>query len=206
MLLPVALDVHGRLCLVVGGGPVGARKLHSLLDCGAQATLISPVLSEEAEALVPACKYLQREWRSGDCRGFSLVWACTPSREVNEAIAREAREAGVWCGVSGPGEGGGLHGASAVRRGSVCVGITTGGASPALARHLKQRVEAAVGPEYEVLLGWMGEARAGLKARLPEQGERARLWRALLSSDVLDLLRLGDEAKARARFDEVVGQ
>jgi len=203
-LLPVALDVRGRACLVVGGGPVGARKLASLLECEAHATLISPALCHEARALAERCKYLEREWSSGDCVGFALVWACTPARHVNEAIAREAREGGVWCGISGAGEGGDLHGAAEVRRGSVCIGISTGGASPALARHLKGRVEAAIGGEYEVLLGWMSHARGELKARVEGQGERAEVWRQVLASEVLELLRAGRESEARSRFEAIV--
>ena len=203
-LLPVALDVRGRACLVVGGGPVGARKLQSLLECQADATLISPDLCDTARALCGRCKYLQRAWQSGDCAGFSIIWACTPSSEVNQAVAREARELGAWCGISGAGEGGDLLGAAAVYRGEVCVGISTGGASPALARHLKQRVEAAIGNEYETLLGWMSEARGELKTRLEEQGERAEVWRQVLASDVLELLRKGQSGEARARFESIV--
>jgi precorrin-2 dehydrogenase/sirohydrochlorin ferrochelatase len=147
---------------------------------------------------------LQREWQSGDGAGFSLIWACTPSREVNEAIAQEARRSGAWCGVSGAGSGGDVQGAAAIYRGEVCVGISTGGASPALARHLKARVEAAIGDEYETLLRWMSEARPILKARVLEQSARADVWRQVLASDVLDLLREAREEDARAAFEAIV--
>lgn len=203
-LLPVALDLRGRACLVVGGGPVGARKLLSLLECGADATLISPDLCDAARALTERCKYLGREYQSGDCAGFGLIWACTPAPEVNQAIACEARSTGAWCGISGAGEGGDLSGAAAVYRGQVCIGISTGGSSPALARHLKGRVEAAIGSEYETLLAWMSEARPNLKARVEAQGERAEVWRQVLGSDVLDLLRESRQGEARALFEAVV--
>ena len=203
-LLPLALDVRGRACLVIGGGPVGARKLLSLLDCEADVTLISPELCKATRLLISRCKYLQRDWQSGDCEGFSIVWACTPSAEVNEAIAREAREIGAWCGISGAGAGGDLMGTAAVYRGEMCVGISTGGASPALARHLKARVEAAIGSEYETLLSWMGAARGALKARGGEQSGRAEVWRQVLASEVLELLRVGREGEARAVFVAIV--
>lgn len=203
-LLPVALDVSGRACLVVGGGPVGARKLLSLLECHAAVTLISPALSEAAQPLIGRCKYLQRAWQSGDCAGFSIVWACTPSARVNESIAREARASGAWCGISGAGAGGDLSGAAAVYRGEVCIAISTGGASPALSRHLKARVEAAIGGEYETLLRWMGHARVELKGRVGEQSERSNVWRQVLASDILELLRAGHEDEARALFEAIV--
>ncbi len=202
-LLPLSLDVRGRACLVVGGGPIGARKLASLLECQAQATLISPAICEAARPLAARCKYLQRAWQGGDCRGFALIWACTPRAEVNEAIAREARDSGAWCAVSGAGEGGDLHSMAAVRRGEVCIGIASGGAAPALSRHLRERIEAAIGGEYEVLLSWMSEERAELKARLGEQGARAEVWREVLASEVLELLRSGRQGEARARFEAI---
>jgi precorrin-2 dehydrogenase/sirohydrochlorin ferrochelatase len=137
MLLPVALDVRSRPCLVVGGGPVGARKVASLLECGASVTLISPALSREAQVLAVRCKYLPRPFEGDDCAGMVLVYACTPSREVNDSIARAARRVGAWCCVADDASAGDLHGAATVRRGDICIGISTGGASPALSKHLK---------------------------------------------------------------------
>ncbi len=204
-LLPVSLDVRWRACLVVGGGPIGARKLASLLECQAEPTLISPQTCPAARSLLGRCKYLERAWQSGDCKNFDLVWTCTPSVEVNQAVALEARQMGAWCAVAGAGDGGDLHSMSSVRRGEVCVAISTGGAAPALSRHLRERIEAAVGSEYEVLLSWMSQERSELKSRIGEQSARAEVWREVLASDVLHLLREGHEDEARARFEKIVG-
>ena len=59
-LYPVSLDVSGRACLVVGGGPVAARKARTLVECGASVTVIAPTLSEDMEQLVPSLFALER--------------------------------------------------------------------------------------------------------------------------------------------------
>jgi siroheme synthase-like protein len=134
----------------------------------------------------------------GDAADYHLVFACTDRADVNAQVAREARAHGAWCNVADNADASDFHSAAAVRRGEICIGIGTAGGSPALARHLRERVEACIGPEYEQLLDIMSRQRAFAKATVAEPSERASLWRAVLASDALDLLRDGrrDEAEA----------
>ena len=204
MLLPVALRVEGRRVLVVGAGSVAARKVASLLECGARVTVVSPLACEEIEPLLPRCKYLPRRYKSGDCEGFSLVFACTDSREVNAWAAREAGQSGAWCNLADDAQTSDFHSAAAVRRGEICIGVSSQGGSPALSRHLKARVAQAVGDEYETLLLWMSQARAQAKESRAEQSERGKMWREVLASPVLELLREGREEQAREAFETIL--
>src|SRR6516225_10095796 len=78
---PVSLDVVGRPCLVVGGGPVAARKARGLADCGASVTVIAPTLGPEMAALVPRLKAVeQRAYHEGDAGRFRLVISATGDR------------------------------------------------------------------------------------------------------------------------------
>lgn len=200
-LLPVALNLHNKRCLIVGGGLVAHRKAESLLECGARVHVIAPQLCDQFVPLLSSLEYSGRAYQGGDCEGYGLVFACTDSREVNAAVTNEARRLSVWCNVSDDMEGSDFHVAAAVRRGDICVGITTGGGSPALARHLKARVQETIGPEYSELLEIVSARRAALREKVGSQSARAVVWRAILESDALELLRSGRSDEAAAVID-----
>ncbi|HVF09537.1 MAG TPA: hypothetical protein VNA16_01970, partial [Abditibacteriaceae bacterium] len=86
----------------------------------------------------------------------------------------------------------------------ICIGITTRGGSPALARHLKACVEACVASEFEQLLAIMSTRRATVKAGIEQQSARAAAWSAILESDALQLLKAGERDRAEALVDELL--
>jgi siroheme synthase-like protein len=200
-LLPVALNIENKPCLIVGGGAVARRKAESLLECGAKVHVIAPQLCDEFESLMNSLEYSKRGYQSGDCKNYSLVFACTDNRELNAAVAEEAKGLSIWCNIGDDNAGSDFHVAAAIRRGDVCVGITTGGGSPALSRHLKAKVQEAIGPEYSELLEIISARRDALSRSTPEQKQRAAIWRAILESDALELLRSGQREAAEAVVD-----
>lgn len=200
-LLPVALNVENKRCLIVGGGAVARRKAESLLECGATVRVIAPQLCNEFESLMSSLEYSGRVYQSGDCENHQLVFACTDNREVNAAVAEEANSLNIWCNVADDNVGSDFHVAAAVHRGDVCVGITTGGGSPALSRHLKTKVYEAIGPEYSGLLEIMSTRRDELSRSTPEQKQRAAIWRDILESEALELLKSGQREAAEAVVD-----
>lgn len=204
MLLPVALNLENARILVVGGGQVAARKTASLLECGARVLVVSPHLCDEFAPLLASIEHAPRPFESSDCDGCRLVFACTNAREINAEIAKCAKVAGALCNIADDAASSDFHGAAAVRRGAICIGISTGGGSPAMARHLRARVENCVGPEYSRLLELMKERRAELSQSVKNQPQRADVWRAILNSDALELLRRGDEEGAKKQIEAVV--
>ena len=204
-LLPVALNLEGKRVLVVGGGAVAERKVRACLECGARVRVIAPELCEGLAAFADAehFDHLARHYAVGDCAESALVFAATDQRAVNAQVQAEARELGVWCSVADDSQGSDLHGAATVQRGAITVGITTRGGSPALARHLKERVAQAIGPEYEILLELLAARRAS-EPRVGAQAELADRWRAVLKSEVLELLRAGRTGEAEQKLDEIL--
>ena len=92
-----------------------------------------------------------------------------------------------------------------VRRGDLAVAISTNGKAPALAVRLRQRLEAELGEEHARFLELAGSVRAPLARLLPDLAARRDLWYRLIDSDILQLLRRGEEAAAVARFEEILG-
>jgi precorrin-2 dehydrogenase/sirohydrochlorin ferrochelatase len=207
-LLPVALRIEGQRILIVGGGPVAARKARSLLECGAKIKIVAPQLCEELQKEMqqaPSCwEYSQRNFAGDDCDDCMLVFACTNNPQVNAQVAAICKTKNIFCQMADDGTGSTLHGAATIRRDEICIGVSTGGASPALAKHLKEKIENCVGEEYSQLLQLMSERRTNVKTKFKSQVERAGVWRAVLASEVLPLLRDGKTTEAKELVDELI--
>jgi precorrin-2 dehydrogenase/sirohydrochlorin ferrochelatase len=193
----VNLILDGRRCLVVGGGSVAARKVEGLLACGAQVHVVAPTIGDNIKRQ-PGVTWDERPYEPADLNGRRLVIAATNQTEVNAAVFRDAEAAGVWVnGADDP-----AHCTftlpSVVRRGDLLLTVSTGGRSPALAVWLRERLEAEIGPEYEVLLDLLAAERETIRAsgRSSEDVD----WRSALDSDMLGLIRSGDVTHAKERL------
>jgi precorrin-2 dehydrogenase/sirohydrochlorin ferrochelatase len=194
----VNLIVTGRRCLVVGGGPIAARKVAGLQACGADVQVVARRVGPEVRATgVPV---EERSYRRGEVAGYRLVIAATDDPVTNRAVFEDGEAAGVWVNSADDPASCSFTLPSVVRRGPIMVALSTGGHSPALATWLRSHVEDELGPEYEVLLDLLSAARDDLKAagRSTEQAD----WRSALDSDMLDLIRAGRIDRARERLRE----
>jgi siroheme synthase-like protein len=206
---PVLLHLQGRRAVIVGGGQVAARKCADLLAAAAQVTVISPALSPSLLALVDAERitWLDAVYAPGQLAALRpfLVIAATSAPAVNARVIADAQALGILAGAvdDTPGD---FTGMAAVRRGAITLAAATGGASPALAAHLRERLESAVGPEYETLAVWLAGLRPRVQQVLPSSEERRAFWRGLLQSSALAHLRAGDRAAARAVIDDLLAE
>jgi siroheme synthase-like protein len=204
---PIFLDLDGKPCTVIGGGEVAARKARSLLAAGARVRVISPAVSAAMEELraAGAVEHVARGYRSGDLAGCALAFAATDDAEANAAAYQEATELGILINVVDNPAQCSFIVPSQVGRGPITVAISTGGASPALARRLREEVEQAVPPAYGELAELLGRLREEVKAAVASPRERARRWEAVLESEVLSLLEQERAAEAEARAREILG-
>lgn len=144
--MSIMIEVHPAIgpALVVGGGAVAARKVATLIESGFQVTVIAPDIDDgivEGEATV-----VIRAFAAGDTSGFALVFACTDNRRVNREVGDEARAAGIPVLVADSQPESTFFSPAVHRNGDLVVGISTGGASPALAQAFRDRVAALFGP------------------------------------------------------------
>ena len=155
------LDLRGRRCLVVGGGDIGERKARALLECGAQVTVVSPIVTRALAALASAGRIVSRHrtFRRSDLRGCTLALAATGDSAVDDAVAALARRARVLVNVVDRPARCDFILPSVLRRGELQIAVSTGGRSPALAREIRLRLESLFGPEYAGLVARTGEAR-----------------------------------------------
>jgi len=173
VLYPIFLDLSGRRCVVVGGGEVASRKARKLLQARARVVVISPEIKAELESV--AVEIHRRPYKEGDLDDAYLAFAATDSREVNAAVAREAKERGIPVNVADRPSEGDFAVPSVLRRGGLQVAVSTGGASPALARRIKDELEESFGPEWAGLVEELRAARRNCEeadARLDREVSR----------------------------------
>lgn len=144
---PIFLDLRGLQCLVAGGGPVGARRAAALARAGARVRIVAPEFSSAARALArrPSVRLVRRRFRASDVQGCALVIAATGDRRADTAIARAARRRRIFCNVAGDPALGTFIVPAVARRGGVAFAVSTGGASPLLARALADAAARAWG-------------------------------------------------------------
>lgn len=190
-----------RIAVVVGGGAVAARKAQTLLEAGAKLTVISPEINHEMERLgaeYPALNWVRRVYRQGDLENAWVVVAATDSPEVNHQVYAEAEALGCLVNVVDDPDHSNFILPAIVRRGEIQIAIGTGGASPALARRLREKLEQAIGPEYGELAAILAELRPTLIQRYPPGVARLDAALRLIDSNLLDIILTQGVEAARA--------
>jgi siroheme synthase-like protein len=202
---PVLLDLTGRRCLMVGGGPVAERRIIGLLDAGARVTVISPQVTPTLAALVAEGRIgLQpRHYLAGDLAGVDLAFVATAAREVNLAVAREARERGVWVNAADDPAHCTFILPALVRRGDLTVAVATGGTSPALSRAIREELETYLTAEYATLAALAAEARREVRAA--GRVVMADTWRRALGPEVRRIIVEQGRDAAKQRLLELLG-
>ncbi|MDH5221216.1 MAG: siroheme synthase CysG [Betaproteobacteria bacterium] len=200
--LPVFLDLREQPCLVVGGGEVAARKSALLLRAGARVTVLAPQLGAALAAQGAAGRVAHRagSFRDEDLEGYALVIAATSDQAVNRAVAAAARarrmpvnvvDQPALCSFILP---------SIIERAPITVAVSSGGASPVLARLLRARLESLVPAGYGRLAALAREFRDRVKARFAP-AERRRFWERALQGSIAELVLAGRDADARAALE-----
>jgi uroporphyrin-III C-methyltransferase/precorrin-2 dehydrogenase/sirohydrochlorin ferrochelatase len=204
--LPVFMKLTNRPCLVVGGGKMAARKVTLLLRSSARITLVSPELCDEMEALVNEGKieYLAREYRQGDIDEKILVIAATNRQEINEEVSRLAGEHRIPVNVVDQPALCSFIIPSIINRDPIQIAVSTGGASPVLARLLRARLESFVPAAYGRLASLVEEYRQQAKGRFTNPDKRRYFWESVLQGRVAELLFAGQEKEARTALQDAI--
>jgi precorrin-2 dehydrogenase/sirohydrochlorin ferrochelatase len=189
--------MQARETVVVGGGQVAARKVEGLLTAGAKVKVISPVLIPELQLQADsgAFIFVQRAYQVGDLENAFLAIAATDAVDVNHAVWAEAIQRGCLINVVDDPEHSTFILPAVLQRGEMSVAVSTGGASPALSRRLRERLEELIGPEYGMLAEIMAELRPELLAGFPAGNARLQAALRIVDSNILhDIQNQGRDA------------
>ncbi|MEO6125652.1 MAG: NAD(P)-dependent oxidoreductase [Ilumatobacteraceae bacterium] len=139
---PVFLDLSGVAVLVVGGGPVGLRKVTGLVAAGARVTVVSPAFVDGFTAL--SASLVHRPYESGEAAHYQLVMTATDDPTVNAEVAADAAAAKVWVNSADDPHNCSFILPAVARRGPIAVAVSTGGASPSLAGRIRTEIAATI--------------------------------------------------------------
>lgn len=205
-LFPVFADLRGRAVLVVGGGTVALRKATSLLEAGAIVRVGAPDLNAELAALAAQrrIEHLPGSFAPNWLDGAWLAVAATDDDEVNRAVAREGEARRLWVNVVDDAQASSVQIPARVDRGPLQVAISSSGAAPMLARHLREQLETQLDESLGDLAGLLGRERHRIRARHPQLGERRRFFERLLSGAVPRLLRQRQRLAAEREFSALL--
>lgn len=202
---PIMLDLDGRPCLVVGGGAVAGRRIEGLLEAQARVTVVSPALAPPVLEFARdgRLRWWPREYADGDLAGFALVLVATDDPLVNRVVAAEARARAVWINCADDPERCDFILPSVLRRGPLTVTVSTGGASPTVARLVREELEGVLPADYAALTEVVADVRRSLRERgIALDAER---WRQALDTELRRLVAAGRPAEARERLRERLG-
>jgi precorrin-2 dehydrogenase / sirohydrochlorin ferrochelatase len=191
------LRLAGRRCVVVGGGAVGLEKVEGLLACDAEVALVAPdAVPELAEhAREGSITWERREYRSTDIEGAFLVIAATNVTELNISVFEDAERRAMLVNVVDVPPLCNFILPAIVRNGPLAIAISTAGASPALAKRMRDEIAEQFGEPYARLAVLLNEARGWAKASLPTYQDRKAFFERIVNGepDPIALLRDGDD-------------
>ncbi|MDX1527709.1 MAG: siroheme synthase CysG [Gammaproteobacteria bacterium] len=204
--LPAFLNIKGRPCLIVGGGEVAARKAGLLLRAGAILKVVAPEIGGDMADLAKSAvvSVEQRAFVPDDLLGPSLVIAATDDAALNLQVSDLARNNGLPVNVVDQPDLCTFIMPSIVDRSPVLVAVSTGGASPVLARLIRARLETLIPSGFGQLALLAREFRDEVKKRIKESGMRRRFWEHVLDGPIAEMTFAGRaDAARRALRDEL---
>lgn len=204
--LPIFLDLASRDCLVVGGGRIAARKVRLLLRASGRVTVVSPDVCEDLQTLVRdgRIEHLPRHFEDGDIDHRMLVIAATSDATVNQRVSDLAHAHNVPVNVVDQPALCSFIMPSVIDRSPVQVAVSTGGASPVLARLLRARLESYVPAAYGRLARLIEHFRDQVKSRFSSMHQRRQFWENVLQGEVAELLFAGRDDRARELLQRAI--
>ena len=184
MLYPVNLVLKGQECLVVGGGAVAARKVTSLLKCGAKVTVAAPNLHPLLKDAVKRkrVRWIRRSFRPGDVKRQFLVITATDDRRRNTEVSRIARRRRIPVNAVDQPKDCTFTVPSVVRRGKLTIAVSTNGASPALSKQIRRQLSKQYGPEFGRFLKRMARIRGEAFKEIGSPTLRKRYFEKIVSN------------------------
>lgn len=200
---PIYLDLRGRRCLVVGGGPIATGKVRGLVEAGARVTVVAPEAGDGIEGWHAdgTIEWQRRDFAPHDLDGQFLVYAATDDRDLNARIYDLADEAQQVANAVDDLDHCNFIAAAIARQGIVQVAVSTAGSSPALAKQIRDRVQHEVlSPDTAVLADFLGRWRPEVKQHIDTYERRQALWEGVLAGCVPALV----VSQQQTRADDVM--
>jgi siroheme synthase-like protein len=187
--------------VVVGGGDVGLEKVEGLLACDGDVTLVAPEAISQLQELAAegSIRWERREYRPEDIERTFIVIAATGDTDVNIRVFEDAERRAMLVNVVDVPPLCNFILPAIIRTGPLAIAISTAGASPALAKRIRNEIADEYGEPYARLAILLNDVRGWAKGSLPTYQDRKVFFESIVNGepDPVELLRRGDEAAVR---------
>lgn len=202
--LPIFLKLTGRRCLVVGGGDVAARKVHLLREVEADIYVVSPTLNRTLSQLAEqnVLHYRRGTFEPTDLDDCHLAIAATDDAEVNRRVSELAQARCLPVNVVNDTRLCSFITPSIIDRSPVLIAVTSGGASPVLARLIRARLETLIPASYGRLSALAAEFREQVKRAFQHSPRRRVFWEKVFQGPIAEMVFAGQERAARQALQE----
>jgi precorrin-2 dehydrogenase/sirohydrochlorin ferrochelatase len=203
---PIFLDLEQKPVIVIGGGNVACEKVAGLRRAGARITLVSPTLAPELQELKAAgeLQHIARAWQESDLDGdWVIVMVATDDGAVNREVTAASRSRRLWVNAADNPVNCDFILPSVVRKGKITLAASTAGSSPALARRLREELDAYLTDDMPALAELLEEVRNDLRQR--KVHVQAETWQQAIDGQLRVLLAQRRYGQAKARLIERLG-
>jgi len=195
---PIFAELRNQPCLVIGGGAVASRKVRQLLKSGARVTINSPVLNDDLRRLAGDGKVV---FAAGPFDPLLieqnlLIIAATSDPKINRNVAETARSKKRLCNVVDDGDASGFIMPAVLDRSPIVVAVSSGGRSPALARIVRQQIDAWLPSGIGLLARWAGKWRDRVNQQIDTADGRIRFWQRVFDGKAAQRVLVGDVTAA----------
>lgn len=183
---PIMLRLEGKKVVVIGGGRVAERKVTGLLGTGPLITVISPQATDKLKGLASSglIEWLEKSFSKEDIEGAFLIFAATNDNELNQSIKMAAGNQQLVTIADDP-DGSDFHVPSQIQRGRLSIAVSTGGASPTLARKIREQLENQFDEQYEEYLEFLFTARQRILKEVKDPSRKGKILTAIVNEEFL---------------------
>jgi uroporphyrin-III C-methyltransferase/precorrin-2 dehydrogenase/sirohydrochlorin ferrochelatase len=203
---PIFVQLKNQNCLVVGAGEVAARKIELLARADAKITVIASEISTAVSNLkaLHNLNILKKTFSSTDLHGFRLVVSATDDADTNRLVAKTATEQNIPVNVVDNPELCTFIFPAIIDRSPVVAAVSSGGASPVLARLLRAKIESLIPPAYGRLAHIAEKFRSRVKEVIKEPAQRRIFWENVLQGSIAELIFSGKEQEAEQKLEQML--
>lgn len=202
---PILLNIQDKKCVVVGGGNVAWRKACSLKESGARVTVVSPLFCPELEKET-GIERIKQKYDEMYLKEALVVVASTDDEEVNKKVYSDAVKKGILVNVVDRPEFCSFIVPSSLVRGDLCISISTGGSSPALARNIREHLEKQFGDEYSLFTSLLSEVRRKVLSEIKDESVRRDILQRIAGFDILEIIKEKGVSEARNKIAEIISE
>lgn len=202
---PFFVKLSQKPCLVIGAGNCAARKIELLLRADARIT----VIAREISPLVAQFKnitLIQKEVEAHDLEGFKFVISATDNPQTNQFVSDCAKERGILVNVVDNPPLCDFIFPAIVDRAPLTIAVSSGGASPVLARFLRAKIETLIPPTYGTLAQLAEKFRENVKQKISHPAQRRIFWENVLQGRIAELIFSGQNEAAENELLQTLEQ